>query len=322
MTLTTRHLENCESGGEHVILFRVLIASILVAFLTTSCHVQTIRSSPAVGSLQTPRTTSTELVVASTATFPNTPEELEVTPTFASLLPLPNGDPPSIVGRLLEGNQGCRLPCWWGMIPGELTWQMALSHLEPITLRTSSVDDSRHPGSSFHQVVYPLPDSERAGASAVLDLAARGGVIVRIVAPPPHMGYYTAAMVTRDYGVPTEAYVWTFSEPREGSLPFGLVLVYRDARFVADFYAEGRIRNGNVEGCVDQSEATITAWSPGDDQLLQGLRGLQDEGILAQVHYEKIADATGVKMDLLPSLLNESSPFCLSTPASDWPPPT
>ncbi len=34
---------------------------------------------------------------------------------------------------LLQKNAGCRLPCWWGIVPGQTAWQEAESFLAPLS---------------------------------------------------------------------------------------------------------------------------------------------------------------------------------------------
>ncbi len=38
-----------------------------------------------------------------------------------SVTTLPTGEAQKMVQELLENNAGCRLPCWWGIVPGKTT---------------------------------------------------------------------------------------------------------------------------------------------------------------------------------------------------------
>ena len=93
---------------------------------------------------------TTPTIVASTPVSTLTPTKPLLTltristPTLTPLLtntptskPTPTRFPPEqaelMVLDLLENNGGCLLPCWWGIVPGQTTWEEAHDLLMPIT---------------------------------------------------------------------------------------------------------------------------------------------------------------------------------------------
>jgi hypothetical protein len=54
----------------------------------------------------------------------------EPTLTWTPLPTLSPGEADVLVMDLLENNAGCQLPCWWGIWPGETTWDEAKYYLE------------------------------------------------------------------------------------------------------------------------------------------------------------------------------------------------
>src|SRR5690242_550646 len=82
-------------------------------------------------------TPSKSLEISSSPVFtPVTATASETPSPFPS--PIPTLDTASArqqVLKLFETNNGCHLPCWWGIIPGKTKWDDALNILAPISLK-------------------------------------------------------------------------------------------------------------------------------------------------------------------------------------------
>jgi hypothetical protein len=73
-----------------------------------------------------------------TPELPTTTPSLTWTP-ISTLLP---NDREEYLQTLFENNGDCNLPCWWGIMPGETTWEEARTTLLPLgILKTSGNDD-------------------------------------------------------------------------------------------------------------------------------------------------------------------------------------
>jgi len=62
----------------------------------------------------------------------------------------------AFVVHMLEANGGCRLPCWWGMMPGETAWQDVRSFFASIGKRTAS----SQPPAGFIGEMFFVSDGE------------------------------------------------------------------------------------------------------------------------------------------------------------------
>lgn len=83
--------------------------------------------------------TSTVTPVHPTSTSPLTPTPTQTktltptltpTPTWTPLPTIPPDERLDAMLDLLYTNAGCRLPCWWGIIPGETSWTSARRFLQ------------------------------------------------------------------------------------------------------------------------------------------------------------------------------------------------
>jgi hypothetical protein len=80
---------------------------------------------------QTPSTTPTSRPAPS-RTMTLTPKPTATT-TWTPLPTLAYAEARAMVRDLLENNGGCKLPCWWGIVPGETDWSSAKQCLSQFT---------------------------------------------------------------------------------------------------------------------------------------------------------------------------------------------
>lgn len=93
--------------------------------------------------------TSTALQVPTgTATVSPTIPVPSRTPTVTPLPTLPAEDALALLFELFENNGGCQLPCWWGITPGETTWESAHGFLAPFSSEIVMLKNK------YNQIVY------------------------------------------------------------------------------------------------------------------------------------------------------------------------
>ena len=157
-------------------------------------------------------------------------------------MPTPPGNEPiEQVLWLLETNNGCQLPCWWGITPGQTTWESAERFFNSFVTDIPYVS-----GSSVinYSPRIPLP-FEVFGVDYLLPTyTVRDGIVISInvdvyvlsapVDPTPSylMPYVLSAFLT-SMGQPTEVWLFTYSYSYENHVPFSVVLFYRPQGVVA-----------------------------------------------------------------------------------------
>ncbi|HRQ40774.1 MAG TPA: hypothetical protein PLD25_22900 [Chloroflexota bacterium] len=228
---------------------------------------------------------------------------------------------------LLTDNQNpdCLLPCWWGATPGVTRWQ----DIEPFLNSLAREILYSSSGDSFGaEVIIPLPESVDMINSS--DYHAfygwnESGVIHGIqVAPTNISGFDATTMLTR-YGVPYEVWLTTLDEPREGVLPFQLIIVYQRQGFSLHYYVDATRNSENVTVCFESGAVEeerpdmfpaaprIYLWEPGQKRTIQQI---------SPVPLERYFPLE-TKTDLTPQTLyekftNPDEPPCIDTPADLW----
>jgi hypothetical protein len=123
---------------------QVVLCAWIAALTIAACQPQSPRSiDPSIthpAALSTPVPVTGHAVANASATssavfVPRTSPTLEETvapiptPTWTPLPAVPPATADAIVEDLLKNNAGCRLPCWWGVVPGETQWSIGPKHV-------------------------------------------------------------------------------------------------------------------------------------------------------------------------------------------------
>ena len=195
----------------------------------------------------TPIHLDTEVVYAPGPTLTNTSTLINkptatatrMSPTWTPLPTLPLFDARNLVADLLENNAGCLLPCWWGIVPGETTWQEAYSMLSPIAISFGDYDLPDRPDAPDRHrrdVHVPTPQDVSYANHLFHDYITVDGIVAQIevynydLAP----AYYLPT-VLGTYGMPDEIWLRTFSSEDMGSRPFLLDLFYFSRGLLFEF---------------------------------------------------------------------------------------
>lgn len=115
----------------------------------------------------------------------NPTSSLTVTPTRTPFSTLTNLQPEqhhANIVRLLETNGGCELPCWWGITPGETTWEEAERLLSAAGVYPNEYTPTPDLVSSGWKW-YGLPDSffvARGVLQSSFEFDARKGIVEHI----------------------------------------------------------------------------------------------------------------------------------------------
>jgi hypothetical protein len=125
--------------------------------------------------------------------------------------------------ELIATNGNCRLPCWWGISPGETSWEEANAFLSTFA---SSILELRP---NLYGVGYDdLPEGVSGGGVGAT-LSVERGIIQTIDADI----YYPMAEILEIYGQPSEIWIFADAQSINPKAPFTIALFYGDQGILA-----------------------------------------------------------------------------------------
>jgi len=216
----------------------------------------------------------------------------------------------------------CLIPCWWGIDVGQTPWSQAKHSLgvfasEILDWRTISAEepDGSHMISTYY-VYYAVRGLPRGGGMAI---TTRDGIIDTLLVNTDSTpkGLSLSEVLGR-YGRPSSVLVRTFRDRTPFGLPFLLVLLYQDRRFMARYEIEAVRVGDNIVACPADTPPAITIWGPhktwSDEDLQTYLLGPDYYNPLIP-----LADSTDFTVDsLYEASEREGEALCLRSPSSIW----
>lgn len=250
-------------------------------------------------------------------TFPPTPTAI---PTMTAIPTPPNVENEQEILWLLDTNNGCRLPCWWGITPGQTEWTTAKQFLNRYDVDIyKSIETS---GTTYYQVTIPLSldvfSEDKTGLGIVVEQDIVQEISIHfpfLTIPPGYLTHYYLSEFLTTYGSPTEIWVSTYSSFNE--LPFSVVLFYPDQGIVVLYSVSGVKQDDIVTGCIQQEPVrTFRLWFPP-----LGLTFDQIKRTSAfNAEYLSLVESTGIDLiTFYERFKDPTNQLCLETPAELWP---
>lgn len=218
--------------------------------------------------------------------------------------------------ELLRTNNGCDLPCWWGIIPNQTRWSDAEDFLTPF----SEIYERQPPSEWFvYDVSSPISEEFSDVLAVRTVIAAQQGVVKEIETGYFDEKTYHLGEFLRRYGIPTSVFVSTYSSdsglpPNQVSLSIDLYYPEKGINAIYGTYAS--VRGGQIEGCVEKSPH-LFLWSPNEDvRTIDYILGWDK----ANTPYMRIEEATDLDIqDFYEKYVNPASSPCIQTPTNLWP---
>jgi hypothetical protein len=299
----------------------LLLLYFLSLMIVQSCQQQLPRDSatetptPDPPSPEVTRESTTAHTLQPSATLPAT-----IIPTLA-----PTYSPAEaqlLVGELLFYNSGCRLPCWWGFIPGKTSWQTAYDFLARIA-KEIYIPFEPEESDIFADVILSAPE-DISSYDLTHVYRVRDGVISMIEVDPGRIPAYSIDSILTSYGAPSEVWIWTFRENWQEFFPFDLVLFYPEQGIMVRFDTDAKKIGSRVQGCFQDEIALIMAlWSSETQMSFIDVASLTSNIDLREWGEPiSVMEATGLELDAFYQLFkNPSNTLCLETEADLWRPP-
>lgn len=217
--------------------------------------------------------------------------------------------------ELLRTNNGCELPCWWGIIPNQTQWSDAEKFLKLF----SDINLSESSTWSVYFAHSPLSTEFSEVYEVRTVFAVQDGMVKEIEAGYfDEESYHLPNFLSR-VGQPTKILMLTFSSDSgmpPGKVPFIIALYYPQKGIMATFGAEGDVKGSLIEACIKKGPS-LFLWSPMEyDRSVDYILGWDKD----QEKYLEIADATQLSTsDFYEKFSNTETPVCLQTPTNLWP---
>jgi len=264
----------------------------------------------------------TQIVVTPSRTSTYTPEPTQTfTPLSSTWTPQPTlraDEAKKLLYELLKDNGGCKLPCFWGIIPGKTTWQEAKSFLEVFSQKISIRGDPEKLGSL--DVLLPFP---KEMGTTWHYYYIREGFVDEISSYNDDLSpaFYLTKFLNA-YGPPDEVWIRTQAIEEQGSQPFEVALFYPDQGILMDYSGGDLTTVGeNLRNCLgdDLDSPFIILWNVTEktsfDQVIKPLlHGPYDDPFLP------LEEAAGMDAKTFyESFRTPGNNACIVTPKNLWP---
>jgi hypothetical protein len=217
------------------------------------------------------------------------------------------------VKQLRNDNGGCSLPCWWGITPGETSWDDAKAFLQTID---PSVGDSTKP--SHYSFSYQFPEGPSGyGVFAEFDINDFG--IVEKISLWTTATHLSLPDFLQRVGKPDQVFLQVYSFTPDGVPPFTILLVYHKSHILAEFDYRTVPKEATLLGCIDKSTPQLTLYAPSID--VQSELDQKFEWALSGgwAPYKLLEESTSIDTDsFYQTFQNSNSTNCVVTPADQW----
>lgn len=302
---------------------KIIFLFIMISIIVSSCVKR-----PLYGSDTTNYSTLTkEYNLTATSTWISaTPSENIITTALplATWTPAPtlsDIEAERMIQSLLKNNGGCRLPCWWGIIPGKTTWEEARQFLS--TFATSIVQGSfsqtiieKIPHfSTNYSIHYKIPGIPDGGA--VLISLTDGIVSTIAFGSTSTSESFRLSQLLSKYGKPGKIFVETYQNLPYNPLPFTLVLYYPEFHFLARFETYAQKEGSFLIGCPKMVNPYLVLWSADrnvSDLDIQNWAFGEDSSLV-----KELKDVTNLSEDEFYRIFRDSESIdCIKTPVEYW----
>ena len=184
-----------------------------------------------------------------------------VPPTMTPFPPIPTEEIRAYVSGLLKTNGGCRLPCLWGIVPGETNWSEAYQFLATFSFVSQTPEFKT--GYAIAKVDSPI-EVDYIG-SLTYSFQVLDGIVesIEFYNWPELYSWHSLPNVLNEYGPPDDVALYTEGEQMNGSRIAMLILFYKDQRIMIDYvsFRELKAVGDKVLFCPEDGYSFMYLWS-------------------------------------------------------------
>jgi hypothetical protein len=303
-----------------------VIAVLILGYLTgcvvsTPLVTETPLHTPLSPSSTVPPSPTLELATHTPTVNPATPTvapsptpQVFPSPTFTPYPTLTVDEKHIFVKEMLETNGGCELPCWWGIMPGDTTWQVAHNFFISRGISWFYEDELNFdPPPSEYLIQYNLDLYFEREAEKVHSIQ----VLSQVLGDPKinhfaqDWSYFSWSQVMMRHGKPSLVAIH-FAPPIEAGSPvyYNLALVYDQSGFRVNYQGPAVYNETTIRACPRFDEVSFIVLTlqepPMEESDLGSSRRLEDAvGMDVMTFYETFKHA--------------DSNACLESASDMWP---
>jgi hypothetical protein len=217
------------------------------------------------------------------------------------------------IEEILKTNDGCQLPCWWGIEPGKTSLDNLIQNLSPYS-GYLAVKNENTLGNAIIEMVFPVPE-EISPIPLTHRYRVEQNIITELEVMTGNIEAYHFMNLLRSLGEPKELWVDGYIDPSSNN-PFGIYLYYPDKGILAVFGVNGVLLENTIKLCPGNQQSTLLVlWDSNDQKEFVDFTGdthnlsfLQKEENLRQLF-------VGIDYDFGKLETQE----CFETPKELWP---
>jgi hypothetical protein len=293
--------------------FRTIGFVCLVSFSLVSCNTKPIIQTltPTTFAQQiTPPVKARPSATATPTTIP--------TLTATQLSTLSYDEAVNRVRQLMETNNNCHYPCWWGIVPGKTTWLDANKFLFPFSTQMKSKVAINHPLFTINSIEVPEPE-DQSGSYGVGFWVDQEGTIQIIET----YNILSLEKLLHGTGKPSEIYI-EFTPtlvPDLTAYHYSLAL-YFNSGITVNFNGGNNFQGDSILLCkkdIEKSFGTsIWLWPP-NKYNFEEIGGFGIIPPLVNNPFKNVDELSGMSIDKLYSMLiGTDTNKCVDFPNSDW----
>jgi hypothetical protein len=243
---------------------------------------------------------------------------------------------------LLAENGDCRLPCLWGIKPGESSYQEAWTRLAPLSSISSLTGFET--GLGTIEPSYAIEDGLKIDifvaflakdnvvtrisfeGRALKELSGERGVesVFDSALFGEQLAQYMLPQILSEYGRPSSVLLSTLAEfpsSRYGQGHFQILLLYPDQGFLVHYTTEMHVTDKNVVGCPANAHIELELYpSSLGDSFFEFLAPTNWPEAIKN-NYKPLEEVTSMSLEEFYQSFRQSTGKCLETPANLWPVP-
>jgi hypothetical protein len=225
--------------------------------------------------------------------------------TWTPLATLSAEDSSRLIKKLLAENPNCRLPCWWGITPGQTKQEEAAQMMGAFTTIDRSYDD-----------VLNIKYNTSPGISSGFTLFFSNWIVWMIRIHPESTRYnFQIDQLLKNYGKPNEVLIWTMASAPFHPIPFVLVLDYTRYQFKAIFDLTVEKEGDFLRSCPTSVGPWLYMWDPNDPTSLNWIE--ENAYGLDRTKLKQIEDVTDMNIEEFQStFINPGA--CIMTHKDNW----
>lgn len=271
-------------------------------------------------------------------------------PTLVPTLPVESAQTKLL--DMLSNNSGCRLPCLWGITPGESNYKEAQAILMPLSSISELSAGFLPQGGAIFPVFSEGNLKLSLGVGFNIEAPAENEIVSRIgfnarefiVGEPDNPSVlkpvydsnlfgerlrpYMLSGILSEHGIPAAALISTDRGPERGKhVPgFYVVLFYPDQGIMIAYTTNRKLAGGNVSGCLANAHVEMELSPAGQrDTFEKRLAQTKWENLWPppadSPNWKPVEKATSMTLEDFYEIFRQPTEKCIETPINLWPTP-